>query len=64
LYGLYGFDVSQDLTNDVMHTLALCIFKMYVHMVMKYAEGNLKMKDLEVAMNNVKKLRPRSGQGT
>ncbi len=32
---------------------------MYVHMVMKYAEGNLKMKDLEVAMNNVKKLRPR-----
>jgi hypothetical protein len=32
---------------------------MYVHVFMKYAEGNQKMKDLEVAMNNVKKLRPR-----
>jgi hypothetical protein len=29
---------------------------MYVHMLMKYAKGNQKMKDLEAAMNNVKKL--------
>jgi len=41
---LYGFDISRDLTYDVMHTLALCVFKKYVHMLVKYAIGNGKIK--------------------
>ncbi len=46
VYNLYGFDISHDFTYDVMHTLALCVFKKYVHMLVKYVEGNGKIKDL------------------
>jgi hypothetical protein len=56
LYNLYGFDISCDLTYDVMHTLSLCVFKKYVHMLVKYAKGNGKIKDLESALQIVKKL--------
>jgi hypothetical protein len=42
LYNLYGFDISRDFTYDVMHTLALCVFKKYVHMLVKYGERNWK----------------------
>jgi len=49
LYNLYGFDISRDLTYDVMHTLALRVFKKYVHMLVKYVEGNGKIKDLDGA---------------
>jgi len=55
---LYGFDISRDLTYDVMHTLALCVFKKYVHMLVKYAIGNGKIKDLEGVLQTVKKLNP------
>ncbi len=51
-----GFNVSQDLMYDVMHTLALCVFKKNVHMLMKYVDVNQKMKDLEVTMNNHKEV--------
>jgi hypothetical protein len=44
LYNLYGFDIFRDSTYDVMHILALCVFKKYVHMLVKYAEGNVKIK--------------------
>jgi hypothetical protein len=37
LYNLYNFDISHDLTCNVMHTLALCAFKKYVHVFVKYA---------------------------
>jgi hypothetical protein len=58
LYNLYGFDISRDLTYDVMHTLALCDFKKYVYMLVKYAEGNGKIKDLDGVLQIVKKLSP------
>ncbi len=56
LYNLYGFDISHDFTYDVMHILALCVFKKYVHMLFKYVEGNGKIKDLDGVLQNVKKL--------
>jgi hypothetical protein len=56
LYSLYGFDISHDLTYDVMHILAFCIFKKYVHMLVKYAVRNGKIKDLDGALQTVKKL--------
>jgi hypothetical protein len=56
LYNLYGFDISRDLTYDVMHTLALCVFKKYVNMLVKYAKGNEKIKYLDGALQIVKKL--------
>ncbi len=58
LYNLYGFDISHDLTYDVMHTLALCVFKKYVHMLVKYAERNGKIKYLDGAIQIVNKLSP------
>jgi hypothetical protein len=58
LCNLYGFDISHDLAYDVMHTLALCVFKKYVHMLVKYVEGNGKIKDLDGASQIVKKLSP------
>ncbi len=58
LYNLYGFDISQDLTYDVMHTLSLCVFKKYVHMLVKYAARNGKIKDLDGALQTVKNLSP------
>jgi hypothetical protein len=36
-----------------MHTLALCVFKKYVHMLVKYVEGNGKIKDLDGVLQNV-----------
>ncbi len=53
---MYGFDISRDFTYDVMHILALCVFKKYVHMLVKYAPGNGKIKDLDGALQIVKKL--------
>ncbi len=47
LYKLYGFDISHDFTYDVMHILALRVFKKYVHTLVKYVEGNGKIKDLD-----------------
>ena len=35
LYDLYGFNLSTDLVYDIMHVLALCIFKKYVHLFVK-----------------------------
>jgi hypothetical protein len=58
LYNLYGFDISRDLTYDVTHTLTLCVFKRYVHMLVKYATGNGKIKDLDGVLQIVKKLSP------
>ncbi len=55
---MYGFDISRDFTCDVMHTLTLCVFKKYVYMLVKYAEGNGKIKDLDGALQAVKKLSP------
>jgi len=55
---LYGFDISHDLTYDVMHTLALCVFKKYVHMLVKYGERNGKIKDLDSVLQTAKKLNP------
>jgi hypothetical protein len=55
---LYGFDISHDLTYDVMHTLALCVFKKFVHMLVKYVARNGKIKDLDGALQTVKKLSP------
>jgi len=56
LYNLYGFDISHDLTYDVMHILTLCVFKKYVHVLVKYVEGNGRIKDLDGALQIVKKL--------
>ncbi len=58
LYNLYVFDISHDLTYDVMHTLALCVFKKYVHMLVKYVARNGKIKDLDGVLQTVKKLSP------
>ncbi len=55
---MYGFDISCYLTYDVMHILALCDFKKYVYMLVKYVEGNGKIKDLDGALQTVKKLSP------
>jgi hypothetical protein len=41
-----------------MHTLSLCIFKKYVLLLTKYAEEIGKMRDIDLAMATVKKLRP------
>jgi len=41
-----------------MHILALCDFKKYVYMLVKYVEGNGKIKDLDGALQTVKKLSP------
>ena len=38
LYDLYGFDVLYGLVYDIMHILSLCVFKKYVHLLVKYAE--------------------------
>jgi hypothetical protein len=56
LYNLYGFGISRDFTYGVMHTVALCVFKKYVHMLVKYVEGNGKIKDLHGVLQSVKKL--------
>ncbi len=53
---MYGFHFSHDLTYDVMHTLALCVFKKYVHMLVKYVARNGKIKDLDGALPTMKKL--------
>ncbi len=53
---MYGFDISYDLTYDVMHILALCVFKKYVHVLVKYVEGNGKIKDLDGALQTMNKL--------
>ncbi len=53
---MYGFDICHDFTYDAMHTLTLCVFKKYVHMLVKYAEGNGKIKDLDGALQTMKKL--------
>ncbi len=55
---MYGFHISHDLTYDVMHTLALCVFKKYVHMLVKYGERNGKIKNLDGALQIAKKLNP------
>ncbi len=55
---MYGFDISCDLTYDVMHTLTLCVFKKYVHMLVKYVKGNGKIKDLDGLLQTMKKLSP------
>jgi hypothetical protein len=49
-----GLILSQDLTYDVVHILALCICKKYVHMFVKNVEGNGKMKNLQVTMKSIK----------
>jgi hypothetical protein len=41
-----------------MHTLALCVLKKYVHMLVKYGERNGKIKDLDSALQIAKKLNP------
>jgi hypothetical protein len=41
-----------------MHTLALCVFKKYFHILVKYALGNGKIKDLDGALQIVKKMSP------
>jgi hypothetical protein len=41
-----------------MHTLALCVFKKYVHMLVKYGERNGKIKDLDSVLQTAKKLNP------
>ncbi len=56
LYNFYGFDISRDLTYDVMHTLTLGVFKKYVHILVKYVERNGKIKDLDGALQTMKKL--------
>jgi len=58
LYNLYGFDIFHDFTYDVMQILTLCVFKKYVYMLVKYAAGNGKIKDLDGALQTVKKLSP------
>jgi hypothetical protein len=58
LYNLYGFDISCDLTYDVMHILTLCVFKKYIHMLVKYVARNGRIKDLDGALQFVKKLSP------
>lgn len=37
LYDLYGFNVLRGLVCDTMHILSLCVFKNYVHLLVKYA---------------------------
>jgi len=58
LYNLYGFDISHDLTYDVTHILALCVFKKYVHTLVKYVERNGKIKDFDGVLQTMKKLGP------
>jgi hypothetical protein len=41
-----------------MHTLALYVCKKYFYMLVKYIEGNGKIKDLDGALQPVKKLSP------
>ncbi len=53
---MYGFDIFRDFTYDVMHILTLCVFKKYVHMLVKYVAGNGKIKDLDGSLQIVKKL--------
>ncbi len=35
-----------------------CVFKKYVHMLVKHIESHGKMQDIEIAMRRVKKLKP------
>ena len=58
LYDLYGFDVLHDLVYDIMHILSLCIFKKYVHLLVKYAEERGLSKDVDEAMTTMRKIRP------
>jgi hypothetical protein len=39
-----------------MHTLTLGVFKKYVHILVKYVERNGKIKDLDGALQTMKKL--------
>ena len=55
---MYDFDLVRDLVYDVMHVMSLCIFKKYVLLLIKYAEGIGKTRDIDLAMASVKKLRP------
>ena len=59
LHDLYGFDILRDLVYDVMHILSLCIFNKYVHMILKYAEQNGRVRDIGIAMEVAKNIRPR-----
>ena len=54
---MYGFDLVRDLVYNVMHVLSLCIFKMYVILLIKYVEEIGKTRDIDLAMATVKKLR-------
>jgi hypothetical protein len=58
LYDLYGFDVLHDLVYDIMHILSLCVFKKYVHILVKYAEERGLSKDVDEAMTTMRKIRP------
>jgi hypothetical protein len=49
-----GLILFQNLKYDVMHTLALCICKKYVHMLVKNAQGNCKMNNLQITMKSIK----------
>ena len=58
LYDLYGFDVLHDLVYDIMHILSLCVFKKYVHLLVKYAEERGLSKEVDEAMATMRKIRP------
>ena len=58
LHALYGFDILRDIVYDVMHILALCIFKKYVHMLVQYGEQHGRAKDIDAALYAVKHCRP------
>ena len=56
LHDLYDFDILRDLVYDVMHKLALCTFKKYVQIIVKYAEQDERFKDIDTAMKIVKNI--------
>ena len=58
LYDLYGFDVLRNLVYDIMHILSLCVFKKYVHLLVKYAEERGLSKDVDEAMATMRKICP------
>lgn len=51
LYDLYGFNLSTDLVHDTMHVLALCIFKKYVHLLVKNMTELGKESELEETLH-------------
>ncbi len=59
MYHLYGFDISLDLVQDVMHILSLNILKKYVALLVSTMEKVGRMPKLEITLTIVICQRPK-----